>query len=69
MSKPADIGILAAKICERFEEPKYIAVFRAISEERERCAKIAERACDQHGFWDDGVEIASAIRNEGEQKT
>ena len=37
-------------------------VAAAILAERERDAKIALEACDEHGFWDDGVEIAAAIR-------
>ena len=49
------------------------AIARAILAERARCAQIAENAVDYH---DDGLStfdaaqvIASAIRNEGEQKT
>lgn len=48
-------------------------IINGILEERERCAQIAESTVD---FHDDGLStfdaaqiIASAIRNEGEQKT
>lgn len=75
---PKDVSIMAAAICERFE-PAYIAVARAIMEERERCAQIAAAAWHElnddptefgrgygRGYQHASANIASAIRNEGE---
>ena len=81
MTIPADIEKKAAAYGKSWfgtvgkDDSELMAAIVAdlLSEERERCAQIAENAVDYH---DDGLStfdaaqvIASAIRNEGEQKT
>lgn len=73
MTIPADIREKAEQAWRDAIAGSPNVIARAILEERERCAQIAENAVD---FNDDGLStfdatqiIASAIRNEGEWKT
>jgi hypothetical protein len=70
---PDDIVAAAEAVVERgYDEGLIEAVSYALlaerlaatERERERCALIAEGACNRYGFWQDGWAVAAAIRSQ-----